>query len=343
MAKVKVGINGFGRIGRLVYRVMASRPDEFEVVAINDLSDPVGLANLLKYDSVHGRFPGTVEAGDKKLVVNGKDLQVLSVRNPAELPWSQVGADVVVESTGFFLAPSNGDKPGFDSHLQGGAKKVIISAPAADPDLTVVLGVNDDKLKATHKCISNASCTTNCLAPMAHVLNTEFGIERGTMLTVHAYTNDQQVNDQIHKDPRRARGAAVNIIPSSTGAAKAIGFVLPELDGKLQGMAMRVPVPDGSITDLTVELSKEVSIEDVNNAFKAAASGKLKGILEYSEDPLVSTDIVDNEHSCIIDSLSTLVCPKDKGRMVKVLGWYDNEWGYSSRTADLVKKVGEML
>ena len=339
---IRVGINGFGRIGRLVYRVMAGRTEEIEVVAINDLSDPRGLANLLKYDSVHGRFPGTVDSGDAKLIVDGKDLQVLSVRNPAELPWGDLGVDVVVESTGFFTARASDSRAGFDSHLKAGAKRVIISAPAKEPDLTVVLGVNDDKLCADHKCVSNASCTTNCLAPMAYVLDHEFGLESGTMLTVHAYTNDQQVNDQIHPDPRRARGAAVNIIPSSTGAAKAIGQVLPELNGKLQGMAMRVPVPDGSITDLTAVLRKEVSIEDVNSAFREAANGKLKGILEYSEDPLVSTDIIDNEHSCIIDSLSTIVCPTGKGKLVKVLGWYDNEWGYSTRTADLAVRLGQL-
>lgn len=340
---VRVGINGFGRIGRLVYRVMASRPNEFEVVAINDLSDPAGLANLLKYDSVHGRFPGTVSSGDKKLIVNKKDLPVLSEKNPADLPWKDLNADVVVESTGFFTNRAEKDKPGFDSHLKAGAKKVIISAPAKKPDLTVVLGVNDKKLTKEHHCISNASCTTNCLAPMAYVLHKNFGIERGTMLTVHAYTNDQQVNDQIHKDPRRARGAAVNIIPSSTGAATAIGMVLPDIDGRLQGMAMRVPVPDGSITDLTAELGKEVTIEQVNDVFKKAAEGELNGILEYSEDPLVSTDIIDNEHSCIFDSLSTIVCPEESGRLVKVLGWYDNEWGYSCRTADLVKRVGTLI
>lgn len=336
---VRVGINGFGRIGRLVYRVMASRPEEFDVVAINDLSKPTDLANLLKYDSVHRRFPGTVEAGEAKLVVNGKDLQVLSERDPANLPWGKLNVDVVVESTGFFTSRA-GEKPGFDSHLKAGAKRVIISAPAKEPDLTIVLGVNDDKLTADAKCISNASCTTNCLAPMVHTLDSSFGLVRGTMLTVHAYTNDQNVNDQIHKDPRRARGAAVNIIPSSTGAAKAIGLVLPDLDGRLDGMALRVPVPDGSITDLTCELKQEVTTKEINAAFKKAAESNLKGILEYSEDPLVSSDIIGNPHSCIFDSQVTIVTPKGKGNLVKVLGWYDNEWGYSMRTADLVKRVG---
>jgi glyceraldehyde 3-phosphate dehydrogenase len=338
---VKVGINGFGRIGRLVFRAMMKRPQEFDVVAVNDLTDPKHLAILLKYDSVHGRFDGTVEAGEGKLVVNGKTLQVLKEREPAKLPWKQLGVDVVVESTGFFT-DREGPKGGFADHLKAGAKHVIISAPAKGPDLTVVLGVNDNKLGGEARCISNASCTTNCLAPMAKVLDDKFGIVRGTMTTVHAYTNDQRVNDLIHEDLRRARAAAVNIIPASTGAAKAIGQVLPNLDGKLDGLALRVPVPDGSITDLTVELKQEVTTEQVNEAFKAAANGPLKGILEYTEDPIVSSDIIDNDHSCIFDAKSTLVIPKGKGHMVKVLGWYDNEWGYSCRTADLVARVGKM-
>jgi glyceraldehyde 3-phosphate dehydrogenase (phosphorylating) len=338
---VKVGINGFGRIGRLVFRAMVARPQEFDVVAVNDLSDPKHLGILLKYDSVHGRFDGTVEAGEGKLVVNGKAIQVLKEREPAKLPWKQLGADIVVESTGFFTE-REGAKGGFADHLKAGAKRVIISAPAKGPDLTVVLGVNDAKLTADAKCISNASCTTNCLAPMAMVLNQKFGIVHGLMTTVHAYTNDQRVADLIHEDLRRARAAACNIIPSSTGAAKAIGQVLPELDGKLDGIALRVPVPDGSITDLTVTLKQEVTVEQVNQAFKDAAAGALKGILEYTEDPIVSSDIVDNPHSCIFDAKSTLVCPKGKGTMVKVFGWYDNEWGYSCRTADLVARVGKM-
>jgi glyceraldehyde 3-phosphate dehydrogenase len=338
---VKVGINGFGRIGRLVFRAMIARPAEFDVVAVNDLTDPKHLATLLKYDSVHGRFDGTVEAGEGKLIVNGKTLQVLKEREPAKLPWKQLGVDVVVESTGFFTE-REGPKGGFTDHLKAGAKRVIISAPAKGPDLTVVLGVNDNKLTNEHKCISNASCTTNCLAPMAMVLDQKFGIVRGTMTTVHAYTNDQRVADLIHEDLRRARAAGVNIIPSSTGAAKAIGQVLPSLDGKLDGLALRVPVPDGSITDLTVDLKQEVTTEQVNQAFREAANGALKGILEYTEDPIVSSDIVDNAHSCIFDAKSTLVLPKGKGPMVKVLGWYDNEWGYSCRTADLVAWVGKL-
>jgi glyceraldehyde 3-phosphate dehydrogenase len=338
---VKVGINGFGRIGRLVFRAMMGRTNEFEVVAVNDLTDPKHLATLLKYDSVHGRCDGTIEAGEGKLIVNGKTLHVLKEREPAKLPWKQLGVEVVVESTGFFTE-REGPKGGFADHLKAGARRVIISAPAKGPDLTVVLGVNDAKLTAEHKCVSNASCTTNCLAPMAMILDQKFGVVRGTMTTVHAYTNDQRVADLIHEDLRRARAAAVNIIPSSTGAAKAIGLVLPSLDGKLDGLALRVPVPDGSITDLTVELKQEVTTDQVNQAFREAASGALKGILEYTEDPIVSSDIIDNPHSCVFDAKSTMVLPKGKGPMVKVLGWYDNEWGYSCRTADLVVRVGKL-
>lgn len=338
---VKVGINGFGRIGRLVFRAMAHRPHDFDVIAVNDLTDPKHLAHLLKYDSVHGKFDGTVEAGESKLVVNGKTIQVLKEREPAKLPWKSLGVEVVVESTGFFT-DREGPKGGFADHLKAGAKRVIISAPAKGPDLTVVLGVNDNKLTTDARCVSNASCTTNCLAPMAKVLDEKFGIVQGTMLTVHAYTNDQRVADLIHEDLRRARAAGTNIIPASTGAAKAIGQVLPSLDGKLDGMAMRVPVPDGSITDLTVELKQDVTVEQVNQAFKEAAAGSLKGVLEYTEDPIVSSDIIDNNHSCIFDAKSTIVTPKGKGKMVKVLGWYDNEWGYSCRTADLVARVGKL-
>lgn len=338
---VKVGINGFGRIGRLVFRAMMERPKEFDVIAVNDLTDPKHLAILLKYDSVHGPFKGTVDASEGKLTVNGKDVQVLKEKEPAKLPWKQLGVDIVVESTGFFTT-REGPKGGFADHLKAGAKRVIISAPAKGEDATVVLGVNDAKLTADAKCISNASCTTNCLAPMAMVLNQKFGIVRGTMTTVHAYTNDQRVSDLIHEDLRRARAAAVNIIPSSTGAAKAIGLVLPELDGKLDGIALRVPVADGSITDLTVELKQEVTVDQVNQAFRDAAAGPLKGILQYTEDPIVSSDIIDNPHSCIIDGKSTLVSPKGKGTMVKVFGWYDNEWGYSNRTADIVARAGKL-
>ena len=338
---VKVGINGFGRIGRLVFRAMMQRPNEFDVIAVNDLTDPKHLATLLKYDTVHGRFDGTVEAGEGKLIVNGKTIQVLKKREPAKLPWKQLGVHVVVESTGFFTE-REGPKGGFADHLKAGAKRVIISAPAKGPDATIVLGVNDKKLTPESRCVSNASCTTNCLAPMAMILDQKFGIVRGTMTTVHAYTNDQRVSDLIHEDLRRARAAAVNIIPASTGAAKAIGQVLPSLDGKLDGLALRVPVPDGSITDLTVELRQEVTTEQVNQAFREAAAGPLKGILEYTEDPIVSSDIIDDPHSVIFDAKSTLVLPKGKGPMVKVLGWYDNEWGYSCRTADLVALVGKL-
>jgi glyceraldehyde 3-phosphate dehydrogenase len=344
---VKVGINGFGRIGRLVFRVMAGRPSEFNVIAINDLSDPKHLATLLKYDSVHGRFDGTAEAGEGTLIVNGKPIKVLAEKEPAKLPWKDLGVDVVVESTGFFTAREGGGKKGaaygFADHLKAGAKKVIISAPATDPDRTIVLGVNDDQLKREDRCISNASCTTNCLAPMAMLLDKHFGIVQGMMTTVHAYTNDQRVADQIHSDLRRARAAAENIIPSSTGAAKAIGEVLPTLKGKLDGFALRVPVPDGSVTDLTVEVQKETTVGDVNKVFKDAAAGPLKGLLEYTEDPIVSTDVIHNPHSCILDAKSTMVLPGGKGKLVKVLGWYDNEWGYSCRTADLVARVGKML
>lgn len=338
---VKVGINGFGRIGRLVFRAMMGRPNEFDVIAVNDLTDPRHLATLLKYDSVHGRFAGTVDAQEGKLIVGGKTIQVLKEREPAKLPWKQLGVDVVVESTGFFTE-REGPKGGFADHLKAGAKRVIISAPAKGPDLTVVLGVNDNKLTSEHRCVSNASCTTNCLAPMAMVLDQKFGIVRGTMTTVHAYTNDQRLADLIHEDLRRARAAAVNIIPSSTGAANAIGLVLPALDGKLDGLALRVPVPDGSITDLTVELKQEVTPDQVNQAFREAAAGPLHGILYYTEDPIVSSDIIDDPHSCIFDSKCTMVLPKGKGPMVKVLGWYDNEWGYSCRTADLVARVGKL-
>jgi len=338
---VKVGINGFGRIGRMVFRAMMERPREFDVVAVNDLADPKSLRNLLKYDSVHGPLRQSVEATEDSLVVDGKTIKVLKEREPSKLPWKDLEVEVVVESTGLFTE-REGPKGGFADHLKAGARRVIISAPAKGEDITVVLGVNDDKLKPDHRCISNASCTTNSLAPMAQVLDEKFGILRGVMTTVHAYTNDQNVADQIHRDPRRARSAGINIIPSSTGAAKAIGLVLPQLAGKMDGSSLRVPVPDGSITDLTVELKREVTREEVNSAFKEAANGKLKGILEYTEDPIVSSDIIDNPHSCIFDAQSTLVTPKGKGPTVKVFGWYDNEWGYSVRTADLVALVAKM-
>jgi glyceraldehyde 3-phosphate dehydrogenase len=345
---VRVGINGFGRIGRMVFRVMAERPGDFEVVAVNDLSDPGHLAHLLKYDSVHGRFARSVDVKDGQFIIGGKAVKVLSEKEPGKLPWQDLGVDVVIESTGFFTEKQGGGKKGgaagFADHVTGGgAKKVIISAPANGEDLTLVCGVNDHQLKKEHTYISNASCTTNCLAPMVKVLNDKWGIIKGMMTTVHAYTNDQRVADLIHSDLRRARAAAINIIPSSTGAAKAIGRVIPELDGKLDGFAVRVPVPDGSLTDLTVELKSETTVDEVNAAFKAAAGGALKGILEYTEDPIVSSDIIQNPHSCILDAKCTMVVPKGKGNLVKVCGWYDNEWGYSCRTADLVLKVGKLL
>lgn len=341
---VRVGINGFGRIGRLVFRVMMGRPQDFDVVAINDLTDTKHLASLLKYDTVHGRFDGTVEAGEGKLIVNGKEVLVLAEREPANLPWGKHQVEVAIESTGFFTEREGGKKGakgGFADHLQAGAKKVIISAPAKGPDRTVVMGVNDHQITDGDLCISNASCTTNCLAPMAMLLDKNFEIVQGMMTTVHAYTNDQRVADQVHEDLRRARAAAQNIIPSSTGAAKAIGEVLPNLKGKLDGFALRVPVPDGSITDLTVEVKKETTVDEINAIFRDAAAGPLRGILEYTTDPIVSSDIIDNPHSCILDAKSTMVMPGGKGRMVKVLGWYDNEWGYSCRTADLVLKVAK--
>jgi glyceraldehyde 3-phosphate dehydrogenase len=338
---VRVGINGFGRIGRMVMRILAERGG-YDVVAINDLDDPKSLAHLLKYDSAHGKFNRDVRAEGDAILVGKDKIRVLKEKVPANLPWGPLGADIVVESSGVFNDKES-PKGGFGDHINAGAKKVIISAPAKGEDITIVLGVNDDKLTKDHQTISNASCTTNCLAPMAKILDEQFGIVTGVMTTVHAYTNDQRIADQIHKDLRRARAAAINIIPSSTGAAKAIGLVLPHLAGKLDGFSLRVPVITGSITDLSVNVKKEVTPADVNAAFKAAAAGNLKGILEYSEEPLVSTDIIDNPHSCIFDALSTLVCPKGKGTLVKVCGWYDNEWGYSERTVDLVDRVAKFL
>lgn len=340
MAAIRVGINGFGRIGRISFRAMAARPEEFEIAAINDLSNPADLANLLKYDSAQGRFDGTVEVDGDTLIVNGKPVKVLAERNPADLPWGDMGVTVALESTGIFLGKATGDKAGYDSHLAAGAKKVVISAPAKDdPDLTVVCGVNDDQIQPEHNCISNASCTTNCLAPMAKVLHENYGIVEGLMTTIHAYTNDQNVSDQIHKDPRRARAAAMNIIPTSTGAAKAVGKVLPAVAGKLTGMALRVPVITGSVTDLTVTLEKNVDPSDINAKMKAAADGPLKGILQYTEDPIVSSDIIGNTHSSIFDGTWT---SKIGDNLYKVLSWYDNEFGYSCRTADLIAKIGNM-
>ncbi len=337
---IRVAINGFGRIGRLTFRNMMERSGEFEVVAVNDLTDNKTLATLLKYDSVHGRYPGNVSFDDQNLVVDGKNIRVYEERDPRKLPWGDHQVDVVVESTGVFRGREKEDKAGYDSHITAGAKKVVISAPAKDaPDLTCVMGVNDDQLTAAMTCISNASCTTNCLAPVAKVLNDSFGIESGLMTTVHAYTNDQQILDLPHSDLYRARAAAQNIIPTSTGAAAAVGLVIPDLNGKLTGMAMRVPVPTGSVVDLTVNMGKSASVEDINGAMQAAAAGPMKGILFFAEDPLVSSDIVDDPHSSIFAADFTAVIGD---KMAKVLSWYDNEWGYSCRTADLIAKIGAM-
>jgi glyceraldehyde 3-phosphate dehydrogenase len=328
---VKIGINGFGRIGRNVFRASLNNPN-VEVVAINDLTDVNTLAHLLKYDTTHGRLNGTVEVGEGALIVNGKSIKVFAERDPGNLPWSSVGAEIVVESTGIFTA-----KEKAELHLKGGAKKVIISAPATNEDITIVLGVNEDKYDASkHTIISNASCTTNCLAPFTKVLNEKFGIVKGMMTTIHSYTNDQQVLDLPHKDLRRARAAAENIIPSSTGAAKAIGLVLPELKGKLNGMSFRVPTPNVSVTDLVAELKVSVTVDEVNAALKAAAEGPLKGVLNYSDEPLVSSDYNSDPASSTIDALSTMVV---EGNMVKVVSWYDNEWGYSNRVVDLAAYI----
>lgn len=337
---VTVGINGFGRIGRITFRAMMARDKEFDIVAINDLGDPKALAMLLKYDSVQGRFPGEVKAEGDSLIVNGKKIKVVAEKDPRKLPWKELGVKVALESTGFFTGRASGEKPGYDSHLEAGASKVVLSAPAKDKvDLTVVMGVNDGDLKPEHKCVSNASCTTNCLAPMAKILDEKFGIEKGLMTTIHAYTNDQRVSDQIHSDPRRARAAAVNIIPTSTGAAKAVGEVLPALNGKLTGISLRVPVPTGSVTDLVAVMKKDVTPKDVNDAMRAAAEAELKGILEYTEDPIVSTDIIGSTYSSIFDGSWTQVIG---GNLLKVLSWYDNEYGYSNRTADLIAKIAKL-
>ena len=336
---IRVGINGFGRIGRLVFRGLAAKPDVFEVVGINDLTNNKTLATLLKYDSIHRRFPGTVDYDDENLIVNGKKIKALAERSPAALPWGDLGVDVVLESTGVFRARKTADKAGFDSHLDAGAKKVVISAPAKDPDLTCVLGVNDDKLTSSHKCISNASCTTNCLAPVAKVLNDSFGIVKGLMTTIHSYTNDQVVQDFPHSDLYRARAAAINMIPTTTGAAAAVGLVIPELQGKLTGMSMRVPTPTGSAVDLVVETAKPVTVDAVNAAVKAAAEGPMKGILDYCVDPIVLADIVGDSHSSIfVPDWTTLV----GDNMLKILSWYDNEWGYSCRSVDLIEKIAAM-
>jgi len=332
---VRVGINGFGRIGRNFYRAVVASGADIEVVAVNDLTDNATLAHLLKYDSILGRFPGDVSSTDEDITAGGKTFKAFAERDPANLKWGDLGADVVIESTGIFT-----DATKAKVHLDNGAKKVIISAPAKNEDVTIVMGVNDgDYDAANHRIISNASCTTNCLGPMAKVLNDEFGIVKGLMTTIHAYTQDQNLQDGPHKDLRRARAAALNIVPTSTGAAKAIGLVLPELKGKLDGYALRVPTPTGSATDLTIEAGRETTVEEVNAAVKAAAEGPLKGILVYTEDPIVSKDIETDPASCIFDAGLTKVI----GNQVKVVGWYDNEWGYSNRLADLTLLVGQQL
>jgi len=351
---IRVGINGFGRIGRLVFRAMRAQGDKFDVVAVNDLAPAASLAHLFKYDTVHRKYPGTVECTGDGMVVDGDQIKILSERSPANLPWGDLGVDYVVESTGVFTKVESG-KGGYGDHLQAGAKCVILSAPSKDDKAlagdaskwgnsvvrTVVLGVNDDSIQADDKYISNASCTTNCLAPVAKVLHESFGIKRGLMTTIHAPTNDQVIQDFIHSDLRRARAGYQNIIPTTTGAARAVGLVLPDLNGKLDGFAMRVPVQDGSVVDLTAELGKATTAEAINEAVKAAADGPLKGILEYCDEPIVSGDIVGNPASSIFDALSTLVCGKESN-FVKVVSWYDNEWGYSHRTADLITKLASM-
>ncbi len=332
---IKVGINGFGRIGRNFLRAAKKSGADIDIVGVNDLTSTETLAHLLKYDSVHGRFPGTVEVDGDNLVIDGDTLRVVSEREPGTLPWDELGAQIVIESTGFFTTGETAS-----AHLDAGAQKVIISAPAKGEDVTLVMGVNQDIYDPkTHNVISNASCTTNSVVPMAMVLDDEFGIDRGFMTTIHAYTNDQGTQDAPHKDLRRARAAAVNIVPTTTGAAKAAALALPQLEGKLDGMAMRVPVPDGSVTDLVCNLGQEVTVDQVNEAFTKAAQGDLQGILEVTMDPIVSSDIVGNPHSCIIDGLATMAM----GNTVKVLGWYDNEWGYSNRLIDLVVFVGSSL
>jgi glyceraldehyde 3-phosphate dehydrogenase len=331
---VKVGINGFGRIGRNLFRAAHAAGADLDFVAVNDITDPGTLAHLLKYDSILGRFPGEVEAGKGSISVDGKELEVLAERDPAALPWADLGAEVVIESTGLFTARNDAAK-----HLTAGARKVIITAPAKDPDVTVALGVNFDDAydRDEHHIISNASCTTNCLAPLAKVIHEEFGIEQGLMTTIHAYTADQRLQDMPHKDLRRARAAALNLIPTTTGAAKAIGLVLPELDGRLNGIAVRAPVATGSVVDLVCSLSKPTGPEAVNAAVKAAAEGPLKGILSYTEDPIVSTDIVGDPHSSIFDAGQTMAI--GDGGMIKAVAWYDNEWGYSNRCVELAGKV----
>jgi glyceraldehyde 3-phosphate dehydrogenase (phosphorylating) len=333
MAPVRVGINGFGRIGRNLYRAAYEAGSDLEFVAVNDITDAETLAHLLRYDSILGRFPGEVEAGDGAILVDGSEIKVLAERDPAALPWGDLGVEVVIESTGFFTKRDAAAK-----HLEAGAKKVIISAPASDPDITVALGVNfeTDYDPDSHHIISNASCTTNCLAPLAKVVHEAVGIERGLMTTIHAYTADQRLQDAPHKDLRRARAAAINLVPTTTGAARALGLVLPELEGKLNGIAVRAPVATGSVVDLTCEVSRETSAEGLNAAVREAAEGPLAGILAYTEDPIVSTDIVKDPHSAIFDAEQTMVID---GRLVKAIAWYDNEWGYSNRCVELAARV----
>ncbi len=334
---VKVGINGFGRIGRNVFKVLVDKyGNDIEVVAINDLTDPETLAHLLKYDTLYGKFNGTVEATENSIIVNEKEIRIFAERDPKNIPWGLQGADIVIESTGLFT-----DATKAKTHIEAGAKKVLISAPAKNEDITIVLGVNEDKYDAkNHNIISNASCTTNCLAPFAKVLDEKFGIVQGLMTTIHSYTNDQKILDAPHKDLRRARAAGESMIPTTTGAAKAVALVLPQLKGKLNGMAVRVPTPTVSMTDLVCELGKSVSVEEVNGALREAAEGKLNGILGFSEEPLISMDFRGDERSSIVDALSTMVMGDN---LVKVVAWYDNEWGYSNRLADLAKYVADRL
>lgn len=330
--KTKVGINGFGRIGRNAFKAALAKNADFEIVAINDITNPATLAHLLKYDSCFGHFNGTVEATEDSIVVNGKDIKILAVKNPEDLPWKDMGVEVVLESTGLFTKKADAEK-----HIKAGAKKVIISAPATDEDITVVMGVNEDKYDPqAHHILSNASCTTNCLAPFTKVIDEEFGIVKGLMTTVHSYTNDQRILDLPHKDLRRARAAALSIIPTTTGAAKAVSLVLPHLKGKLNGLSLRVPTPAVSVVDVVFELKKTVTKEEVNAALKKAAEGELKGILGYTEEPLVSVDFKEDDRSSIIDALSTMVI---EDNMVKIVSWYDNEWGYSNRVVDLMEYV----
>ena len=331
---VKVGINGFGRIGRNLFRAAREAGSELEFVAVNDITDPGTLAHLLKYDSILGRYPGEVEVGDSALTVDGIELRVLSERDPAALPWAELGVEVVIESTGLFTKREDASK-----HLEAGAKKVIISAPATDPDITLALGVNFDAYDpAEHHIISNASCTTNCLAPVAKVIHEAAGIERGLMTTIHAYTADQRLQDMPHKDLRRSRAAAINLIPTTTGAARAVGSVLPELNDKLNGIAVRAPVVTGSVVDLVCDVAKDVTVDQINDAVRTAAEGPMNGILAYTEDPIVSTDVVKDPHSAVFDAQQTMVL---EGRLLKVVAWYDNEWGYSNRCIELAAAIGE--